>query len=310
MLRIFLARLIRATVVMLGVCSLVFFLIHAVPGDPVEAMLGEFANLADREQLRQVMGLNRPVVEQWAAYMSGLFQGDMGFSLYSHEPVWDLLAARIPVTLQLALAGMAIAMAMGIPAGVWAALHHQGRWDSAIMVAANLGVAIPNFVLGPLLILVFSVQFGWLPVSGYQTPGALLLPALTLGSAFAGVLGRMVRSSLLEVLHEDYIRTARAKGLGDLRVIIKHALPNAMLPVITLLGLQLGALLAGTVITEVIFSWPGLGSLLIESIERRDYPVLQACVLLISASYVLVNLGTDILYVYVDPRLRQQTGDR
>lgn len=297
-------KILRGLLVMFGVGSLVFFLIHWLPGDPVEAMLGEFASGADREALRKAMGLDLPILQQWYAYLSGLLQGDFGQSLYSHEAVLDIIVARIPVTVNLALAGLSVALVLGFPAGLLAAVHYQRSADRGLMAAANLGMAIPNFVLGPLLILFFSVLLPWFPVSGQQGSASIVLPALTLGSAMAGILARMLRASLLDTFNQDYIRTARAKGLSNTRILLLHALLNAMLPVVTLLGLQLGALLAGTIITERVFSWPGIGSLLIESIERRDYPVLQGCVLLISLSYVVINMLAEFSLHLIDPRLR------
>jgi peptide/nickel transport system permease protein len=268
-------------------------------------MLGEFASGADREALRKAMGLNLPIAQQWYGYMSGLLQGDFGMSLYSHEAVFDIILARIPVTVQLAFAGLSVALILGFPAGVLAAVNYQKASDRSLMAGANLGMAIPNFVLGPLLILFFSVFLPWFPVSGQQGSAALVLPALTLGSAMAGILARMLRASLLDTFNQDYIRTARAKGLSNTRILLLHAMLNAMLPVVTLLGLQLGALLAGTIITERVFSWPGIGSLLIESIERRDYPVLQGCVLLISLTYVVINMLAEFAIHLIDPRLRR-----
>lgn len=308
MLAYLIRRLGGALVVVLGVACLVFLLIHLVPGDPVEMMLGEAASAADREALRQDLGLDRPLAEQLTQYLHGLLRGDLGASLYSRRPIGQLLAERIPATLELAAAALAFTLMLAIPLGIWAALHRGTLWDQGAMTFALLGVSMPNFWLGPLLILVFSLGLGWLPVSGREGTGAVILPALTLGASLAAVLSRMLRSSLLEVLNEDYVRTARAKGLSPLRVVWRHALPNAWLPVITLLGLQLGALLAGAVITETVFAWPGVGSLTIESIQKRDYPVVQACVLLISLSYVVVNLVTDLLYGWLDPRIRLGAG--
>lgn len=308
MLAYLIRRLGGALVVVLGVACLVFLLIHLVPGDPVEMMLGEAASAADREALRQDLGLDRPLAEQLTQYLHGLLRGDLGASLYSRRPIGQLLAERIPATLELAAAALAFTLMLAIPLGIWAALHRGTLWDQGAMTFALLGVSMPNFWLGPLLILVFSLGLGWLPVSGREGTGAVILPALTLGASLAAVLSRMLRSSLLEVLNEDYVRTARAKGLSPLRVVWRHALPNAWLPVITLLGLQLGALLAGAVITETVFAWPGVGSLTIESIQKRDYPVVQACVLLISLSYVVVNFVTDLLYGWLDPRIRLGAG--
>jgi peptide/nickel transport system permease protein len=302
--RFLVTRLASALVVVAGVSLLVFLLIHLVPGDPVEVMLGDTARPADRTALREALGLDRPLPEQLAAYAGGLLRGDLGRSLHSQRPIADMLAERIPATAELALAGLAVALLVALPLGILAAVRRNTWWDRSAMVVSLLGVSVPNFWLGPVLILVFSLGLGWLPVSGREGPASVVLPALTLGTALAAVLARMVRAALLEVLSEDYVRTARAKGLPPHRVILHHALRNAALPVITLLGLQLGALLGGAVITEVVFAWPGLGQLTVEAIQRRDYPVVQACVLLIALSYVVVNTLTDLVYAALDPRVR------
>lgn len=298
------SRLFSAFVVVLGVSCLVFLLIHLVPGDPVEVMLGESSQVADREALRQALGLNLPLHLQLWNYLDGLLHLDLGTSLHSRRPITEILLERIPATLELAAGGLAVALLIAFPLGILAALCRDTAWDGGAMFFAMLGISIPNFWMGPLLILVFSLWLGWLPVSGSEGFSSLVLPSLTLGTAMAAILSRMVRMTLLEVLNEDYIRTARAKGLPWSRVVLHHALHNAMLPIITLLGLQLGALLAGAVITEIVFSWPGVGQLVIESIQRRDYPVVQACVLLISLTYVLVNTFTDLCYAWLDPRIR------
>jgi len=303
-----LSRLFSAFLVLLGVSCLVFLLIHLVPGDPVEVMLGEAAQPADREALRHALGLDQSLLTQLLHYFNGLLHLDFGISLQSKRPITELLWERIPATAELAGAALLVAVMIAVPLGVIAAVRKDSPWDYGAMTASMLGVSIPNFWLGPILILVFSVWLGWLPVSGREQPDSIVLPAITLGTALAAVLSRMVRSSLLEVLHEDYIRTARAKGLPEGAVIWRHGLRNALLPVVTVLGLQLGVLLGGAVVTEMVFSWPGLGELTISSIQRRDYPVVQACVLLISTSYVVVNTLTDLVYGWLDPRVR--LGDR
>jgi len=303
-----LSRLFSAFLVLLGVSCLVFLLIHLVPGDPVEVMLGEAAQPADREALRHALGLDQSLLTQLLHYFNGLLHLDFGISLQSKRPITELLWERIPATAELAGAALLVAVMIAVPLGVIAAVRKDSPWDYGAMTASMLGVSIPNFWLGPILILVFSVWLGWLPVSGREQPDSIVLPAITLGTALAAVLSRMVRSALLEVLHEDYIRTARAKGLPESAVIWRHGLRNALLPVVTVLGLQLGVLLGGAVVTEMVFSWPGLGELTISSIQRRDYPVVQACVLLISTSYVVVNTLTDLVYGWLDPRVR--LGDR
>ncbi|NOY67025.1 MAG: ABC transporter permease [Gammaproteobacteria bacterium] len=308
MLRLLLTRLSSTVIVIFGVISLVFLLIHLVPGDPVDVMLGENAQMADREALREALGLNRPIGQQLITYIGNLLQGDLGQSLHSRTSVSSMILERFPATLQLALVSLLVSCLIAFPLGIVAALNRGKAWDKVAMGVSLLGVSIPNFLLGPMLILLFSLSLGWLPVSGKSGFASMVLPAITLGTALAAVLSRMIRSTLLEVLNEDYIRTARAKGLSYIRVVIFHALPNAMLPIITLLGLQLGVLLGGAVITETVFSWPGIGKLTIDAITKRDYPVVQGCVLLISISYVIVNAFTDIIYGWIDPRIRQ--GDR
>ena len=297
-------RLGAAALVVLGVCTLVFLLIHLVPGDPVEAMLGEGARPADRAALTAALGLDRPLGEQYLSYLARLSRLDLGQSFAYQRPVADLLAERLPATLTLAAVALGLALLLAVPLGVLAACRRGLALDGAAMGFSLLGSSIPNFWLGPLLILVFSLWLGWTPVSGREGPASLILPALTLGTSLAAILARMVRSSVLEVLGEDYIRTARAKGLSPAAVLWGHALRNAWLPVLTLVGLQLGGLLGGAVITETVFAWPGVGSLLVEAIQGRDYPVVQGCILLISLAYVLVNTGTDLVYAWVDPRIR------
>ena len=297
-------RLMTSLVTLIGVVSLVFFLIHLIPGDPVEYILGDSARPADREALRSELGLDRPLVVQYADYLSGLVRFDLGHSLHSKQPVSTLLLERLPATLELSLAAFLLAVLIAFPLGVLAATRSGTPWDSGAMMLSLLGVSIPNFWLGPMLILLFSLWLGLTPVSGMEQPGSLVLPAVTLGVSLAAILARMVRSSLLEVLNEDYIRTARAKGVSEQVVVWRHALANALLPVITLLGLQFGALLAGSVITEKVFSWPGVGLLLIDAIQQRDYPVVQGAVLLIAVSYLVVNRLTDLLYRAVDPRIK------
>ncbi|MEA3303819.1 MAG: nickel ABC transporter permease [Pseudomonadota bacterium] len=300
------SRLLSALITLLGVVTLVFFLIHLIPGDPVEYILGDSARPADRNALRQQLGLDQPLLQQYSSYLVNLLSLDLGRSLHSNQSVTALLMERFPATLELALAAFVIAVLIAVPLGVMAARRRGTAWDSSAMTMSLLGVSIPNFWLGPMLILLFSLWLGWTPVSGREQAGSLILPAITLGASLSAVLARMVRSTLLEVLNEDYIRTARAKGLKESSVIWRHALMNTMLPVVTLLGLQLGALFAGAVITETVFSWPGIGSLLIESIQKRDYPLVQGCVLLVAVSYLLVNTVTDLLYQLLDPRTRAE----
>jgi len=298
------SRLGLALVVALGVASLVFALIHLTPGDPVEALLGESAASVDREALRTALGLDAPLPAQWWRFVSGLATGDLGRSLGSQRPVAMLIAERLPQTLVLAVAAMSVALCLALPLGLYSALRVGTGWDLLTSTLAVMGMALPSFVLGPVLMMVFAVRLGWLPVAGGDTPAALVLPALTLGLALAALLTRMVRAAVCEVLDEPYILAARARGLGESRVLWRHALRNAALPVLTVVGLQLGALLGGAVITEMVFGWPGLGQLTIEAIQRRDYPLVQGCVLTVSLGYVGLNLLTDLLYGCLDPRVK------
>ncbi|MGA1867502.1 MAG: nickel ABC transporter permease [bacterium] len=300
-------KLIFTLITVVGVISLVFFLIHLIPGDPIELMLGEMAQPADIAKLRKDLGLDKPIATQYKDYIVNLIQGDLGHSIRSHAPVSSLIIKHFPATLELTIAALIVAVLISLPAGIISATKQFSLYDHGSMLFALLGISMPNFWLGPLLILLFSVKLGWLPVSGRGSIAHLILPAITLGTAMAAILTRMTRSSLLEVIREDYITTARAKGLKEGRVIIKHALTNALIPVVTIVGLQIGSLLAGSIITETIFSWPGIGRLTIQAIYARDYPLVQGCVLTIAVSYVVVNALTDIVYAIIDPRIRYDT---
>ena len=302
--RFLISRILTAFAVVFGVVCLVFFLLHLVPGDPVEVMLGESARPADRAALQQALGLDLPLHVQFGHYLANLSQFDLGTSFYSKRPIRDLLLERLPATVELGVAALLVALLMAVPLGILAAVKKETAWDAGATGVALFGVSIPNFWMGPMLILVGALWLGWFPVSGREGVASLVLPALTLGTALAAILSRMIRSALLEVLNEDFMRTARGKGLAERTVILRHGLRNALLPVITLVGLQLGALLSGAVITETVFSWPGIGSLVVEAIHRRDYPVVQATVLCISVSYVALNVLTDLAYARIDPRVR------
>lgn len=292
--------------VVFGVLLFTFLFIHLLPGDPVMVMLGESASSAEQSVLRLQLGLDLPIWQQFTHYLWRILQGDWGQSLFSHTSVAQLLAMRWWATAQLALLALCIGASVGLPLGVWAALGYQ-RWPDHLASIFSLSIsAMPHFCLGPLMMLLFALKLGWLPVSGMDYPSSIVLPALTLGFGLAAILTRITRASLLEVLHEDFVRTARAKGLPERQVIIRHALRAACLPVVTILGLQMGSLLAGAVITETVFAWDGIGRLLVESIEKRDYPVTQACVMVIALSYVLINFLTELLYQQVDPRLRRR----
>jgi len=290
--------------VIFGVLLLTFLLIHLVPGDPVEVMLGESASTADRDMLRANLGLNQPVVTQFSRYLIKLAHGDFGQSIHTKTPIIEMLKTRYPATVKLALLSLLIGISIGIPLGIFAALK-ANHWQDIVVTLVSVRLsAMPAFWLGPMLMLIFAVWLGWLPVSGMESNTSIILPALTLGFGLSAILTRMTRTSLLEVLNDDYIRTARAKGLTEKTVILRHALRAALLPIITIVGLQMGSLLVGTVITETIFSWDGIGRLLVESIEKRDYPVTQACVLVVALSYVWVNFVTDVLYRMADPRVK------
>jgi peptide/nickel transport system permease protein len=287
------------------VVSVVFLLIHLVPGDPILQMLGEGAPAADVAATRHMYGLDVPLGQQYLRYWKGVLHGDLGPSLHYDQNVSRLIAQRYPFTLQLTVAALFVAILISIPAGVRSA-QRRGRWDDKLLSVVSLfGLSFPNFALGPILILFFAIKLGWLPVSGSGTLAHLILPAITMGGALAAILTRMVRTSMLEELGQDYIRTARAKGLSERVVVYRHALRNAMLPVLTVLGLQFGALLAGAIVTETIFSWPGIGRLTIQAIGNRDYYLVQGCILAIGLTYVLVNFLTDLLYSVANPRIRQ-----
>jgi peptide/nickel transport system permease protein len=305
MLRYLTLRALYTLPVIWLVVSLVFLLIHLVPGDPILQMLGEGAPAADIQATRHLYGLDVPLSQQYLHYWSGVLHGNLGPSFRFNQGVTKLIAQRYPYTLQLTLAALLVAILLSIPAGVRSA-RRRNHWDDRVLSVVSLfGLSFPNFALGPILILLFSIKLGWLPVSGSGTFAHLILPAITMGGALAAILTRMVRTSMLEELGQDYIRTARAKGLPERTVVYHHALRNAMIPVITVLGLQFGALLAGAIVTETIFSWPGIGRLTIQAIGNRDYYLVQGCILAIGLTYVAVNLMTDLLYTVVNPRIRQ-----
>ena len=297
-------RLLIVLPVLWAVVTLVFLLIHIVPGDPARQLVGENATEEQYHTARVELGLDKPLLSQYAEYWIGLARGDWGTNPVTRQPVLGRISSRYPSTIKLAMAAMLIATVISIPLGVTAATH-QGSWiDSLSTLVALLGISLPSFALGPLLMLVFSVNLGLTPVSGAGGLDNLILPAVTLGAALSAILTRIVRSSVLEELGEDYVRTARAKGLPERTVIYKHVLKNGLIPVVTVLGLQFGVLLAGAIITERVFSWPGVGSLLVDSISERDYKLTQGCILVIATTYVLVNMATDIMYRFLDPRIK------
>ena len=304
MIRYISIRLLFALPALWLILTMVFLLAHIVPGDPVAQMLGEGARAEDLTQLRHALGLDLSLPVQYGRYLSGVLHGNLGESFRFQQPVLKVVAEHYPATLELALVALLICALIGIPAGVLAAHKRGERTDHTVAVLTLFGLSVPNFALGPVLILLFSVVLGWLPVSGRGGISHLILPAFTLGAALAAILTRMVRTSVIEELSADYVRTARAKGVSESGVLFRHALRNALIPILTILGLQFGTLLAGTIVTESIFSWPGIGRLAVQAIGARDYPLLQGCILLIAVSYVFVNLLTDLVYAVVDPRVR------
>jgi ABC-type dipeptide/oligopeptide/nickel transport system permease component len=293
------------------VVSVVFLLIHIVPGDPIVQMLGEGATASDVSALRHAYAFDQPLHTQYLHYWRGIFHADLGQSLRLHDSVLHLVAQRYPYTLALTAAALLLGMLTAFPAGVWSAVHRDKWQDRTLGVVSLTGLSFPNFALGPLLILLFSIKLGWLPVSGAGTGGTLdflmhlALPAVTLALGLAAILTRMVRTAMLEELGQDYIRTARAKGLSERTVVYRHALRNALVPVLTVLGLQFGGLLAGAIVTETIFSWPGIGRLTLSAISNRDYALVQGCILAVGLTYVAVNLGTDVAYTLANPRMRE-----
>lgn len=299
-------RLLQSIVVVWGVSVLVFFLLRLAPGDPVTLLLAESASPEQIDAAREKWGLNEPIVVQYMVFLGNALQGDLGDSLFFQEPAIEVLMERLPATLQLSAAALLFSLSVAIPIGMLSALKRDTIWDYLGTGLAMLGQAIPPYWLGIMLILVFSVGLGWFPTSGRGTVWHLVLPAITLGSVLMALVTRLVRSGMLDVLGEDYIRTARAKGLKERRVIARHALRNILIPLVTVVGLQLGALFGGAVITESIFAWPGVGRLALQAINARDYPLVQASVLFVSVVYVFLNLAVDILYVYLDPRIRYE----
>jgi ABC-type dipeptide/oligopeptide/nickel transport system permease component len=304
MLRYLIRRLLLTVPVLLGVATLVFALIHLVPGDPAQAMLGDGASQEEVLRLRHSLGLDRPLLVQYTSFLGGIVHGDLGTSLRYNAPVAAQIRERFPNTATLALAAMLVAIVFAIPLGIVAAVYRGTLVDHAAMTLALAGICMPNFWLGPLLAIVFAVRLGWLPVSGIGGFAHLVLPAVTLGAALTAILARMTRASLIEELRELYVLSARARGVPGARAVLHHAFRNSLIPIVTIVGLQFGAVLTGTIITETIFAWPGIGRLLIQAINFRDYPLVQGCILFISVTYVAMNLITDLTYGFLDPRIR------
>lgn len=299
-----LKRLLALLPVAIGVVVIVSLMTHLVPGDPADAALGPYATKEDKVAYRQSLGLDKPIAQQLTSYFLNLAKGDLGNSFIYRRSVTSLISERIRPTAELAIASLVVSLLLSIPLGILSAIKNGGLWDFFAMGFSVMGVALPNFWLGPILVLYFSLYLGWFPVSERTGFLSYILPSITMGTALAAAASRMTRNAMLDVLREDYIRTARAKGLSEMYVTWVHALRNASLPLVTIVGLQFGVLLTGAVITERVFDWPGLGSLLIGALDTRDYPVLQGCVLFFSFSYLLVNLLTDIVYAFVDPRIK------
>lgn len=304
----YLARRLLLTIpILLGASTLVFLLLHLVPGDPAVSMLGEGASADEVMALRDRLGLNAPLGEQYVRFLGSAVQGDLGQSFRYATPVTSEILSRVPATLTLALASMVVAVGVALPLGILAAVWRGGAIDLGGMGAALVGVSVPNFWLGPLLALVFAVELGWFPVSGAGSLAHLVLPSLTLGTGLAAILARMTRTSVIEELRELYVQAARARGVSPARAVLVHAFRNSLIPVVTLVGLQFGAVLTGAIITETIFAWPGVGRLLIQAIEFRDYPLVQGCILFIAVVYTGMNLLTDVVYAVLDPRVRYST---
>jgi peptide/nickel transport system permease protein len=299
-----LRRLVLTIPVLIGVATLVFLLIHLVPGDPAEAMLGQTASAADLAALRTKLNLDRPLIAQYGTFMAGAVRGNLGTSFRYNTPVMREIGQRMGPTALLAFVSIVVAICIALPLGILGAIYRGTTIDHGAMAVSLAGIAMPNFWLGPLLAIVFAVHLGWLPVSGMGTWRHLVLPAVTLGAALAAMTARMTRASLVDELRELYVLAARARGLSRGRAVVAHAFRNSLIPIVTILGLQLGVVLTGTIITETIFSWPGVGRLLIQAINFRDYPLVQGCVLLIAVTYVTMNLLVDVLYAWLDPRIR------
>jgi peptide/nickel transport system permease protein len=300
----YLRQIMQASIVLLNVSIVVFVLVRVVPGDPARLMLGMEATDEAVRAARTQFGFDRPFYVQYAQFIGGALRGDLGQSVRFRRPVGDLVRETFPATVELALAATLIALALAVPAGIYAAVHRGGLLDRALMAGTLIGQAMPIFWLGIMLITLFSVRLGWLPTSGRGSLAQLVMPSVTLSTYVMALLARLTRSNMLDVLREHYVRTARAKGLREIVIVHKHALMSAALPIITVLGLQVGALLSGAVVTETVFNWPGIGTLALRAIQQRDYPVVQGVVLVSAALFVLINGTVDVAYRYLDPRIR------
>lgn len=306
MIKYLIRRIIAAIPVLLGVSLIIFLMIHLIPGDPVQHILGEFASPERVAELRNQLGLNDPLPIQYLKFLSKAIRGDLGRSLISNVPVVDEIARAFPVTIQLAIYSIIVSSLFGLLAGIIAAVRHNTFWDQLAMIGALFGISTPSFWLALILMMIFAYNLGWFPISGYSGLSSLVLPTAVLAALSAGSIARITRSSMLEVLGQDYIRTARAKGLDEETVVLKHSLKNAMIPVVTLVGLQFGSLLAGAIITETVFALPGLGRLAVQAITTRDFPMIQGVTLFVATLFVLTNLIVDLMYGLIDPRIRLQ----
>lgn len=306
MIKYLIRRILAAIPVLLGVSLIVFLMIHLIPGDPVQHILGEFASPERVAELRNQLGLNDPLPIQYLKFLSKAIRGDLGRSLISNVPVVDEIARAFPVTIQLAIYSIIVSSLFGLLAGIIAAVRHNTFWDQLAMIGALFGISTPSFWLALILMMIFAYNLGWFPISGYSGLSSLVLPTVVLAALSAGSIARITRSSMLEVLGQDYIRTARAKGLDEETVVLKHSLKNAMIPVVTLVGLQFGSLLAGAIITETVFALPGLGRLAVQAITTRDFPMIQGVTLFVATLFVLTNLIVDLMYGLIDPRIRLQ----
>ena len=304
MSRYIIRRLLLMVPVLIGVSLVVFFMIRLIPGDPALALAGEHATPETVQMIRARFGLDQPLPVQYWAFVSNAVRGDLGRSTRTRRPVAQELGNQYPNTLLLAAAALGVSIAVGISSGILAAVKQHTWWDTGVMVFALFGVSMPVFWMGLMMMYLFSVQLRWLPTAGMGTPAHLVLPAITLGMSSAGMLARMTRSAMLEVLRQDYIRTARSKGITEFVIVMKHGLRNSLIPIVTVLGLQFGTLLGGAVLTETVFAWPGVGRLMVEAIMSRDYPIVQGAVLLVAISFIMINLIVDVTYVYLDPAIK------
>lgn len=304
MLKYIIKKIIFTCIVLVGAATCAFLLLHAIPGDTAEALAGPQATVEDVDNLRRAMELDQPLGKQYISYMGNLLHGDLGYSYRTNKPVMDILKSAWPATLQLAVCSMIVAVLLGVPIGIFAAIHRGKAGDTIAMIAAFLGVSMPSFWLALLLIIEFSVNHNWFPFYGREGISSFVLPSLTLGLGVAANIARLTRTSMLEVLGQDYIRTAKGKGVKSGKIIWVHALRNAAVPVVTIIGLQFGVLLGGQVVTETVFSWPGIGRMIADALNTRDLQIVQGGILILAATFTIINLITDLVYALLDPRIR------